>query len=99
MVLPLLSCTLAFCLTLLRVAPGVVGLSVARHAVASNETEGKNRAGAFMVISGMSSPEELCLTVENGMVDVEGAEVIARAIDLDEGIFVEGEVKGRFGIA
>ena len=28
-----------------------------------------------MVISGMSSPEELCLTVENGMVDVEGAEV------------------------
>ena len=33
------------------------------------------------------------------LVDVEGAEVIARAIDLDEGMFVEGEVKGRFGIA
>jgi hypothetical protein len=36
----------------------------------------RSASSSFMIVSGISAGEELCLVVENGLVDYEGAELV-----------------------
>jgi hypothetical protein len=36
----------------------------------------RSASSSFMIVSGISAGEEMCLVVENGLVDYEGAELV-----------------------